>query len=478
MSFGDLASEATQVAEVSIGSMEADQYKYVMLSEAGLALVFDYSVDDDIIRAIDLESGAQRWKQTDYRWTLEKYQAAAERARQLAEGDDTLFVHAYDDPDIVAGQGTLGVELYEQVPDVDTVIVPIGGGGLIGGVSTALAGVAPDVHVVGVQAAGAATVPQSLDKGVPVPIDAPDTIADGIATGSISELTLDLIEQHVDEVVLVDDGEIARAILLLLERAKQLVEGAGAAPGAALLSDTLDVTGDTVVPLLCGGNIDPARLQEVLDHAMTDRVQLLQLRVRIEDQPGTMADISQRIAGQGANIREVRGETGRQPAPSVVSVPVPKCDGLSDRRRRCTRGVSVRSVSPATGCRSGSPRLRESAWFGCCYTEKRCSQANPWNKIARSMHHSLQDPQDQVVGFVLDADRLGHEIYRILDWADEHFRSYSVDQADGRVYVRSDAIEDEAALHTEPLSVDGHAPASDSSRNGEGDGGRAEPIGM
>ena len=236
------------------------------------------------------------------------FQAAMNHAQRLAARDDILFVHAYDDRDIVAGQGTLGLEVHEQVPDVDTVIVPIGGGGLIGGVSTALAGVAPDVRVVGVQAAGAATVPQSLDKGVPVPIDAPDTIADGIATGSISELTLDLIEQHVDEVVLVDDGEIARAILLLLERAKQLVEGAGAAPVAALLSDTLDVTGDTVVPLLCGGNIDSARLQEVLDHAMTDRVQLLRLRVRIEDQPGKMADISQRIAGQGANIREVRHE--------------------------------------------------------------------------------------------------------------------------------------------------------------------------
>ena len=251
---------------------------------------------------------ATRGYGADVELTGNTFQQAMSHARELARGDNVLFVHAYDDPDIVAGQGTLGVELYEQVPDVDTVIVPIGGGGLIGGVSTALAGVAPDVRVVGVQAAGAATVPQSLDKGVPVPIDAPDTIADGIATGSISELTLDLIEQHVDEVVLVDDGEIARAILLLLERAKQLVERAGAAPVAALLSDTLDVTGDTVVPLLCGGNIDPARLQEVLDHAMTDRVQLLRLRVRIEDQPGKMADISQRIAGQGANIREVRHE--------------------------------------------------------------------------------------------------------------------------------------------------------------------------
>ena len=244
----------------------------------------------------------------DVELTGDTFQAATTRARQLARGDDVLFVHAYDDPAIIAGQGTLGFELYEQVPDVDTVIVPIGGGGLIGGVSVALEGIAPDVRVVGVQAAGAATVPQSLDEGAPVSIDHPDTIADGIATGGVSDRTLSLIENHVDEVLTVTDGEIAGAILLLLERAKQLVEGAGAAPVAALLSDALDVTGETVVPLLCGGNIDPARLQEVLDHAMADRVQLLRLRVHIDDQPGKMADISERIAGQGANIRHVRHE--------------------------------------------------------------------------------------------------------------------------------------------------------------------------
>ena len=236
------------------------------------------------------------------------FQGAMRHAKTLAAREDVLFVHAYDDPDIVAGQGTLGLEIAEQVPQANTVIVPIGGGGLAGGVGTALAGRAPDVRVVGVQAAGAAVVPQSLAKGTPVPIDHPDTIADGIATGSISELTLRLIEKHVDTVVTVTDGEIATAILLLLERAKQLVEGAGAAPVAALLSDDLDVTGETVVPLLCGGNIDPARLQEVLDHAMTDRLQLLRLRVRIDDQPGKMADLSQRIAEQGVNIREVRHE--------------------------------------------------------------------------------------------------------------------------------------------------------------------------
>lgn len=240
--------------------------------------------------------------------TGDDFQDAMTHAQRLAAEDGVLFVHAYDDPAIVAGQGTLGLEICEQVPDVDTVIVPIGGGGLIGGIGTALADVAPDVRVVGVQAADAATVPDSLAKGLPVSIEKPATIADGIATGSVSELTLGLIDEHVDDVVLVDDGDIARAILLMLERTKQLVEGAGVASVAALLSDDLDVTGETVVPLLCGGNIDIDRLQEVLDHAMTARAQLLRLRVRITDQPGEMAAISDHIAGQGANIREVRHE--------------------------------------------------------------------------------------------------------------------------------------------------------------------------
>ncbi len=251
---------------------------------------------------------ATRGYGADVELTGEDFREAMDRAHELAADEETLFVHAYDDPAIVAGQGTLGLEVAEQVPEADTVIVPIGGGGLIGGVSTALAGVAPDVRVVGVQAAGAATVPQSLDKGLPVSIDDANTIADGIATGGISELTLGLIQEHVDEVVTVTDGEIAGAILLLLERAKQMVEGAGAAAVAALLSDDLDVAGETVVPLLCGGNIDPGRVQEVLDHAMTDRAQLLRLQVRIEDRPGKMADISRRIGAQGANIREVRHE--------------------------------------------------------------------------------------------------------------------------------------------------------------------------
>ncbi len=236
------------------------------------------------------------------------FQAAMTYAQDLASDGDTTFIHAYDDPDIVAGQGTLGVEMAEDCPEVDTVVVPIGGGGLIGGISLAFAELAPDVRIVGVQAEKAATVPESLDKGVPQTLDSVDTIADGIATGGVSELTLSLIERHVDEIVTVSDGQIASAVLLLLERAKQLVEGAGAASVAAILGDDLDVSGETVMPLLGGGNLDMTMLQTVLVHALTDRQQLLHLRVHIDDMPGRMAEISGIIADHDANIRAVRHE--------------------------------------------------------------------------------------------------------------------------------------------------------------------------
>ncbi|WP_284012829.1 threonine ammonia-lyase [Halobaculum litoreum] len=234
------------------------------------------------------------------------FQQAVARARDIADHPAAVFVHAYDDPAIVAGQGTLGLEVAEQVPDLDTVIVPVGGGGLIAGVATALAAVAPEVRVVGVQAADAATVPDSLAKGAPVDREETRTIADGIATGGVADLTFDAIERHVDEVVTVSDDEIAHAILTLLGRAKQLVEGAGAASVAALCSGDLDVSGETVVPLLCGGNIDMSMLDTVLEHAMTDRDQLLRLRVRIEDEPGELSTLSTVLADRGANVRHVR----------------------------------------------------------------------------------------------------------------------------------------------------------------------------
>jgi len=234
------------------------------------------------------------------------FQDAMTYAQSEAEESDAEFVHAYDDPHIVAGQGTLGIEMYEDCPDLDTVVVPIGGGGLISGIATALGELSPDTKVVGVQAEGASTVHESLDKGIPVTLDEVDTIADGIATGGISDLTLDLIDAHVDQVVTVSDTEIAKAILLLLERAKQVVEGAAAASVAAVLSPDLDVRGETVMPLLCGGNLDMTMLQTVLVHALTDRKQILRLRVRIDDCPGKMTDLSGTIADHGANIHDVR----------------------------------------------------------------------------------------------------------------------------------------------------------------------------
>jgi threonine dehydratase len=236
------------------------------------------------------------------------FQAAMTAAQEAVAETDATFVHAYDDTDIIAGQGSLGIEMYHDCPDVDTVIVPIGGGGLIGGISTAIKHLSPETRVVGVQATGAETVHESLDKGVPVTLEEVDTIADGIATGGISETTLDLIRRNVDEVVTVSDTEIARAILLLMERAKQVVEGAGAASVAALLRDEVDVTGETVMPLLCGGNLDMTRLRTVLIHALTARQQHLRLRVRIDDRPGVMSEISGVIGEQGANIHNVRHE--------------------------------------------------------------------------------------------------------------------------------------------------------------------------
>ena len=234
------------------------------------------------------------------------FRAATEYALDLADRTGGTFVHAYDDPLIVAGQGTLGLEMHEDVPDIDTVIVPIGGGGLIGGIATAFAERRPETRIVGVQATGAQTIVDSLDKGVPQTLESVDTIADGIATGGVSELTMSIIERHVDEIVTVSDAAIADAILLLMERAKQVVEGAAAASVAALLSDELDVTDERVMPLLCGGNLDMTMLNEVVVHALTRRQQIIRLRVRIEDRPGKMQDISGVIAEHGANIQTVR----------------------------------------------------------------------------------------------------------------------------------------------------------------------------
>ena len=233
------------------------------------------------------------------------FQEAMDYAKGLVN-EDRVFVEAYDDPAIVAGQGTLGLEIVDQVPDVDTVVVPVGGGGLISGVATVIDELSPGTRVVGVQAEGAETVARSLRKGAPQSNPDVRTIADGIATGGISQLTFDLIDDHVDDVVTVSDTEIAESLLFLLERTKQLVEGAGATPVAALCSDSLDVSGETVVPVLSGGNLDLTDLQTVLTRGLQSRGKLVRLRVRIVDEPGEMSRLSRIIGSHDANIQQAR----------------------------------------------------------------------------------------------------------------------------------------------------------------------------
>ncbi|WP_226022344.1 threonine ammonia-lyase [Halomicrobium salinisoli] len=231
------------------------------------------------------------------------YDAAAERAHEIERDQGRTYVHAFDDWDVMAGQGTIGLEICEDLPEVDTVIVPIGGGGLISGVATALKGSDESIRVVGVQAEGASSVAESLQKGRRVERDRVETIADGIATRTIGEKTFRVIEERVDEVVTVSDSEIAVALTRLLERAKTLTEGAGAVPLAALLAGKFDYEdGETIVPVLSGGNIDLNTLTNVIVRGLAETGRYLKIRTVLEDRPGTLDDLVSILSAEQVNI--------------------------------------------------------------------------------------------------------------------------------------------------------------------------------
>lgn len=232
----------------------------------------------------------------------ESYDEARIEAERLAAERGLLMVHAFNDPLIVAGQGTLGLEIIEDVPEVDTVIVPIGGGGLIGGVATAIKVVAPRVRVIGVQAHAAPGSAQSWRTGEITNVAARPTIADGIAAGAPGAVTLPLMRQLVDDIVLVDEDEIAQAIVLLLERSKLVVEGAGAVGVAAVMARKLDLTGRNAVIVLSGGNIDLQRLARVVEHGLTEMGRYYSLTIGLDDKPGQLAMLSALIADTGANV--------------------------------------------------------------------------------------------------------------------------------------------------------------------------------
>ncbi|MFC7132317.1 MULTISPECIES: threonine ammonia-lyase [Salinibaculum] len=235
------------------------------------------------------------------------YDEAAEHAHELEREEGRYYLHAFDDEMVMAGQGTIGLEILEDLPGVETVVVPIGGGGLISGIATALKGKNPDIRVVGVQAEGASSVAESLRKGERVVRDSVDTIADGIATRTVGEKTFEIIKQRVDEVVTVGDDEIAVALTTLLERGKTLVEGAGAVPLAALLFEKFDFDEDeTIVPALCGGNIDMNMLTTVIVRGLVETGRYLRLRTVLHDRPGALESLVGILSDNSANIYAIQ----------------------------------------------------------------------------------------------------------------------------------------------------------------------------
>jgi threonine dehydratase len=227
-------------------------------------------------------------------------------ARERAASAGMAFVHPFDDPDVIAGQGTLGLELLEDVEDLARVIVPVGGGGLVSGVAVAVKEARPDVEVIGVQVQACAALPASLEAGRPAHIDAGLTIADGIAVKQPGELTLRLIRELVDDVVLVDEDEVAEAMVTLMERAKLVIEGAGAVGAAALLAGRVRAAprGSTVV-VLSGGNVDAGLLASVARRHETEVGRRLVVFTRLPDRPGSLAALLALIGEQGANLVEV-----------------------------------------------------------------------------------------------------------------------------------------------------------------------------
>jgi threonine dehydratase len=214
------------------------------------------------------------------------------------------FVHPFDDDAVIAGQGTLGLEILQQYPDIEAIVVPIGGGGLIGGVACAVKETNPKIKVIGVQTARLPSMKAAVAEGKPVTLAPAATIADGIAVRRAGDRTLPLVQKYVDEIVTVDEEEIANAVLLLLEREKTLAEGAGAAAIAALINHKVQLTGKKIAVLVCGGNMDVTLLSRIIERGLVKDGRLVRLRVHLPDYPGALHKLTGILAERRANIVE------------------------------------------------------------------------------------------------------------------------------------------------------------------------------
>ena len=230
------------------------------------------------------------------------YDEACEEATRLCAAEGMTFIHPFDDAIVMAGQGTIGLELLEQVPRLEAVVVPIGGGGLIGGIACAIKESRPEVRVIGVQTSRLPSMLAARLAGHPVTVDPATTIADGIAVRRAGDVTLPVVERYVDEIVTVDEDEIASAILVLLEREKTLAEGAGAAALAAVLQKKTSLNGAHTAVMVCGGKIDVTLLSRIIERGLVQDGRLIRLRIHLLDKPGALADLTRLIASYRANI--------------------------------------------------------------------------------------------------------------------------------------------------------------------------------
>ncbi|HEX7784780.1 MAG TPA: threonine ammonia-lyase [Methylomirabilota bacterium] len=237
------------------------------------------------------------------------------RAREIEAARNLVFVHPFDDDRVIAGQGTIGLELLAQVPGLDAVLVPVGGGGLIGGVAVAVKATRPAVSVIGVQAHEVAAMTAAISAGDRVTVPAATTIADGIAVRRVGSHTFELARRYVDALVTVTEEEIANAILLLLEIEKTVVEGAGAVPLAALANGRVDLEGKRVALVVSGGNIDVNLISRVIVRGLVKDGRLVRLRVRLRDRPGSLARLTTLIAADRANVLRIEHDRAFSRAP-------------------------------------------------------------------------------------------------------------------------------------------------------------------
>lgn len=233
------------------------------------------------------------------------YDDAYAMACRVCETEGSTFLHPYNDLEVIAGQGTLGLEILGDLPTADVVIVPAGGGGLLAGVAACIKQINPRIKVIGVQAEGANAIAQSFREKKYISTDSVSTIADGIAVKAPGDITVELINRYADDVVTVNDNEISEAILLLMERCKQIVEPSGATPVAAVLKGKVDVKGKKVVCLLSGGNIDVSFIQCIIAQGLVARNRRLKFTATLLDKPGSLVKLLNAIAAQGANILTV-----------------------------------------------------------------------------------------------------------------------------------------------------------------------------